>query len=100
LLAPQLVAASFAMDMRFADVAVSLPVVTWPKAPFVSRLLRFEGYVSPVPLAPPLSIVAAQSPSGLAVAFIYLDSGSNGAAVARMADALMARLDRASESDA
>jgi hypothetical protein len=98
LLAPQMVSASLATGMRFADAAVSLPIVAWPKAPLVGHLVRFEGYVSPLPIAPPLSIVGAQSPAGLTLCFVYLDAGDNALSTARMADALTRRLAAASES--
>ena len=59
-----MVRAAFAMGMRFADVAVSMPALRQPRGGFMDHLRQIAGYVSAMPLGPPLSIVAAQSPAG------------------------------------
>ncbi|MFI4975971.1 MAG: hypothetical protein ACHP84_15625 [Caulobacterales bacterium] len=92
LIAPQMVAAAFAMGMRFADVAVSAPLLKWPRATFVQDLRRFSGFVSAMPLAPPLSIIAAQSPAGLSLSFMYVDSEFDAQTAAAMADEVIGRL--------
>ena len=75
LLAPTMMRIAFGTRaMRLADVAVSLPVLTWPKAAWASRIIDFRGYVSVTPLAPPISVIAALSRAGLTMSFMYLDS--------------------------
>lgn len=74
-LAPSMMRIAFATRaLRMADVAVSLPVLAFPKAEWVSRIHDFRGYVSVTPLAPPLSVIAAVSRAGLSLSFMYLDS--------------------------
>jgi hypothetical protein len=99
LIAPHLLAVALPRRMRLADVAVSLPLVPWPRRPFVSRVRRFAGFVSASPLAPPLSIVAARSPAGLSLSFVYLDSVLEPSAANDLADAVVNRLSRAITSD-
>ena len=83
LLAPSLMQFAFATHaMRMADVAVSLPVIAFPKVAWVTRLRDFRGYVSVTPLAPPLSVVAAASRAGLSLSFMYLESEFDAAAMA------------------
>jgi hypothetical protein len=97
--APYLLAAAIPMRMRLADVAVSLPVLRWPAAPFVSRVHRCAGFVSSFPLAPPISIVAARCPAGLSLSFVFLDSELERAEVDRIADAVLERLATAAGCD-
>ncbi len=72
--------------MRMADAALSLPITTWPKAEWVSRIRGYAGYVSVAPLAPPLSVIAAPSPAGLTLSFMYLDSEFDDEAMADLCD--------------
>jgi hypothetical protein len=94
LLAPRLLGIAVPMRLRLADVAVSVPVVRWPKKPFVERVRRFAGHVSAIPIAPPISIVAAMSPAGLSLSFHHLDSELDAAGASAIADAVVARLAR------
>jgi hypothetical protein len=92
LVAPAMVSAAFAVGMRFADVAVSYPVLRWPKLDVLSRLRAFSGYVSAMPPAPPLSIVASPSPVGLSISFMYLPTERSEAEMTALADAITERL--------
>ena len=72
--------------MRMADAALSLPITTWPTAQWISRFRGYAGYVSVAPLAPPLSVIAAPSPAGLTLSFMYLDSEFADEAIADLCD--------------
>jgi hypothetical protein len=98
LVAPYLVGMAIPMRMRLGDVAVSFPVLSWPDEPFVSRVRSFSGFVSTLPFAPPISIVAARSPAGLALGFVYLDSEFDRNRADAMADAVAGRVAAAAGS--
>jgi hypothetical protein len=92
LVAPSMVSGAFAIGMRFADVAVSYPVLRWPRLDVLSRLRAFSGYVSAMPPAPPLSIIAAPSPVGVSLSFMYSAAERSEAEMTTLVQAVSERL--------
>jgi hypothetical protein len=95
LMAPEMIRTLLARGMRAGDVAVTLPVFCRPSEKISHRLRQFEGYVSVVPFAPPISFVAAAARSGLTIGFTYLESEFDAARAGALADAVIAQLEAA-----
>jgi hypothetical protein len=95
LIAPHLIRALVATKRRAADIAVNVPSFGWPGEALAGRIRAFEGYVSVLPFAPPISLVAALSPVGLAIGFMYLESEFTRERADAIADAVAARLEAA-----
>jgi hypothetical protein len=94
-MAPHLIRGLKAMRRRAADIAVSVPAFGWPRGALAGRIRAFSGYVSVLPHAPPISLIATASPLGLGVSFMYLASEFTPERAGAIADAVIARLEAA-----
>jgi hypothetical protein len=95
LAAPAMIRRLVSHRMRVGDVAVNLPVFGRPSEAVAERLKQFEGYVSVMPFAPPISFVAAPARSGLTLGFTYLESEFDAVRAGAIADEVMGRLEAA-----
>jgi hypothetical protein len=72
--------------MRMADVAVTTPLVRL-RRPKSKQLIRsVYGFVSALPISPPISVTAATTADAINIGFTYLDSEFSTTRMAEIAE--------------